>query len=685
LAATVFIEAKDAHARSQPPHAFVSDPDYSHPMLSPSGLYLAVADRIPSSMSDIELNALREKENKTEEEARRLVNALTPNHRILIYDLEANDRPQYINMGGVSVAGIRWASDSRLLITVALPFTTRYYGFSFIQMSQRILSVDISTKEAVVLFDSQRARMQNNLYLSSISSMLPDDPDHILMPAARADDLDLWKVNIISGKAERVEKGGRNTFAWAANEDGRPVFRLDKNRRGTEMYVYTKDAKGKWRRRAETRLRRDNSEPVNFQPLAPDADGKNLYMLARVDGEDRKSVKVFDVLTGEITGEAYANARYDVSSGVSDYITGEYLGATYYDERLTYALEDKTLQKHIKAVSAFFDDKVNVVFENISKRSNVMLVKVSGPRFPGEYYVYNVQRRELRPLFTTHPNLLYEDLSPVEHTTYAARDGTPIPALITHPHGDTTSHAPLIVMPHGGPEARDVYGYDATVQFLANIGFRVLQPNFRGSSGYGKAYAEAGYGEWGGAMQDDVTDGVRWLIGRGLASKGDICIVGSSYGGYAALMGVIKTPDLYACAVSLNGVTDLDDLARHELREADNGSFHETYIKASIGNPYRDGERLRSRSPARLADVVSAPVLIVHGKADSIVPFAQAEKMAEALKAANKPYETLFMENVGHHMTGERERIDYLYRLEVFLNRHLRPERVLPEMTAPSQ
>ena len=222
---------------------------------------------------------------------------------------------------------------------------------------------------------------------------------------------------------------------------------------------------------------------------------------------------------------------------------------------------------------------------------------------------------------------------------------------------------PFVVMPHGGPSARDTLGFDYIAQMLASRGYGVLQPNFRGSKGYGGAFEQAGFQQWGLAMQDDVTDGVKWLIDRKLADPGRICIVGWSYGGYAALMGAVKTPDLYRCAVSIAGVSDL----RRRLDLASESRFADLNVPRVDTDP----AVIDANSPVLHADRIKIPILLVHGRKDFTVSVADSEAMEQALKAAGKPVQTLYFADDDHYLFRERDRIAFLQTLADFLGENL--------------
>ena len=260
-------------------------------------------------------------------------------------------------------------------------------------------------------------------------------------------------------------------------------------------------------------------------------------------------------------------------------------------------------------------------------------------------------------------------LGEFKEISYKARDGTVIPAYLTRPAGKSDTPGPLIVLPHGGPNARDYPQFDWIVQFLASRGYAVLQPQFRGSTGFGDAFREAGYRQWGGLMQDDVTDGVHAMIDQGIADPHRICIVGASYGGYAALAGAAFTPELYACAISINGVSDLSALLQRTIPVFRIYSTSLDQWTARIGKP---GDRsLDRKSPINAVAAISAPVLIIYGTSDGVVPSDQSERMAAALSKAGKPVKLVRLPDEDHWLSRSDTRIQMLSEVEAFLREHL--------------
>jgi dipeptidyl aminopeptidase/acylaminoacyl peptidase len=262
-------------------------------------------------------------------------------------------------------------------------------------------------------------------------------------------------------------------------------------------------------------------------------------------------------------------------------------------------------------------------------------------------------------------------MAAVQPIQYAARDGQTIHGYLTLPPGGPGTNLALIVMPHGGPNLRDFGEYDSQVQFLANRGYAVLQMNFRGSSGYGLKFMRAGFKEWGGKMQDDMTDGVNWAIAQGIADKSRIGVFGASYGGYAALMGLIKTPELFKCAISYAGVIDVDAFAQYVAKIEPFQHDFERIAQERIGDYRADKKHLEEISPAHLQDKIQAPILLAYGARDPKVDVEQARKLASGLSQKHKKFELIIEENEGHGFHRLSSRTNLYNRIERFLNENL--------------
>lgn len=313
---------------------------------------------------------------------------------------------------------------------------------------------------------------------------------------------------------------------------------------------------------------------------------------------------------------------------------------------------------------AFPDDTTTIV--NASRDGQYVIVHVSGDRNPGAYYLYERAQKKMHWLVSDRPWLDEANQLPTQPVAFTARDGMPITGFLTMP-AHVTGHAPMVVSVHGGPfYVRDSWDYDVASQILAQHGYAVLRVNYRGSSGAGRAFIDAGARQWGAAMQDDITDATRWVITQGLADPARICIAGASYGGYAALMGAAREPSLYRCAVGLSGVYDLTRL--YSWGEIPRTEVGLTYLRRMVGE---DTASLAAHSPVNLAASITIPVLLAHGTNDDRVPVRHARRMRDALTRAGRPPAYVEYDYEGHGMASVEHRIDFIARLLNFLDQNI--------------
>jgi len=295
------------------------------------------------------------------------------------------------------------------------------------------------------------------------------------------------------------------------------------------------------------------------------------------------------------------------------------------------------------------------------------LIFSEGAADPGRYFLLNRKTQQMHAVVDPYPSIDPAQLAETKWVNYTARDGLALSGYLTLPKGREAKNLPLILMPHGGPFERDHWEYDAEVQFLANRGYAVFQPQFRGSTGFGKDFVAKGYGEWGKKMQDDLDDGVEWLVRSGTVDSKRVCIVGASYGGYAAMWGAIRNPDRYRCAASLAGVSDLERMMSYDRKSfSATRYFKEWRTKVSGEN----GADLRSVSPITYASRLKIPILIGHGEEDDNVLPAQSRDMVAALTAANAKVESVFYPEGGHGFSSAEDLADWLRRLESFLAKY---------------
>jgi len=644
------------------PAAYIGNPEYRFISLSPDGKYIVAARNLPAEHAPL-ISELNTGDKKTVSFAKAV-----RGDQIVIMTVNEKKIIASFGLPAHAVYGLYWANTDRILAFVSASYDVRLgRGYKVRLPAVRTLSIDWQTRQTTVLFETNKRALRDNLFLSRIVDPLISDDTHILMSAYKGGDIDLWRVNITTGDAKRIDHGNKNTRLWLTNSEGKPVFRLDQNDNASTVRIFTKNSSGKWKKILTTRLN-EKGEAPEFWPIAFGEKPNEMLVLTAAKDEPRKTLKIYDLETGMFKENAAEHPVFDIAGGLTDNNTGRYLGAFYYDDHYKMILKDKTLQKHVDAISKFFEDGTNIYLHSISRNQKQLILEVRSPNIPGDLYTYNIDKTNIKPLFSLRPNLSVKHITNVETIRYTARDGELITGYVTHPKNKWSEYiAPLIIMPHGGPEQRDYRDFDPYAQFLANRGYRVFQPNFRGSAGYGNNFARQGYREWGGKMHDDLMDGIKYLQKKSLASPGHACIIGGSYGGYAALYAAMANPEEFKCAASIAGVTDLIDLinnAKKDSKEAYN-------IRAErIGHPRHDGDNLVAKSPARNIDKFTTPLLFVHGRYDQIVPYKQSIKMMDALDEAKVDYERLTL-NDGHAFEKLGSHVQTLRKLESFLKKHL--------------
>jgi dipeptidyl aminopeptidase/acylaminoacyl peptidase len=564
------------------------------------------------------------------------------------------DPPTVVLIGDYDVQQLEWANDERLLIWVLIhknldgtPTGQRYGDLFFPSPQIRVLSISLDGAESAVLFGGEHGTLSRAADLGSVVDMLVDDSQNVLMQAWDFDKacLLLFKVNIYTGEAAFFERGSQETYGWRT-QNGQPVIRLDSNRRGTVVWVYTRPP-GQTRWTLYRKLRRNELEQISdFSVVGATTEaGVMLVTTQRERGGDR-ILQRFDLQTLQL-GEVMASRNdHDIDDVVMDE-RGALLAASFTEDRKDYIFFDQTLKAHYRGLQSYFKNDVNLGFVDVSLDHNRFVVSASSPTLPGSLWLYDKPSGALTPLGETRP-WLSGRLATTSILKLKSRDGLDLTAYLTTPTGTATGPAPLVVFPHGGPEARDAYGFDQFVQAFAAKGWYVLQVNFRGSSGYGKAFADAGRKRWGVEMQNDIEDALAAAIAKGGVDTRRIAICGASYGGYAALMGAVKTPNTYRAVVSIAGVSDLPEMVAYTRREDGGDSLVYTYVTETIGDPVADKALLEQSSPAFRAKEIIAPVMLIHGVHDNVVPIEQSNRMAKALKAAGNPAKRLDIKWVGH-------------------------------------
>lgn len=561
-----------------------------------------------------------------------------------------------VRIGKCQTHYVLWANNDRLLVSVTRPED----GYAF----RRLMAIGADGLNPAAMFSNQRSMYHQNLNLSLVVDLLPDDPDHILMAAWDHDVIALHRVNVVDGVSESVERGSLSTVTWFVDR-GRAVLRWDSNRRGTVWTLYGR-APGEEDWRKVRKVRRNEFDKLDIELLAMSQTPGVILAAARLEGDDAKVVRPFDLSTMTLGAPLAGRTNRDVEGCLTDE-HGRLVAVSYQEDRLDYDFQDAGFAPHFRGMNKFFGQEDNIRIMEMRAQGKRLLCHVSGPRNPGMYYLYDRDRASFDPLAAARPWLPQTRLAPMKALNLKARDGAPLTAYLTKPHQE--GRRPLVVLPHGGPELRDSLEFDLWVQALAAQGWAVLQVNFRGSGGYGKAFADAGRRRWGDLPQEDIEDAVALVQQDPDIDATRVAIMGGSYGGYAALMGGARRPDLYRAVVSIAGDSDLIELiAFAKSEEGGDSPVYEYWLKTA-GDPATDRARMEAASPARLASRFQAPVLLIHGQDDEIVAPKQSRIMAAALRGAGKRVELIELPGMGHRGWSEQQSEKVLTPALAFLHR----------------
>lgn len=470
------------------------------------------------------------------------------------------------------------------------------------------------------------------------------------------------EVNIATGKMRNIVAPHADIMSWRADSSGQVRMGLGYNdAKRMWKLLYRPDPRSVFRvvDRASRRRNEKMVVPLLFT-VDPDK------AIASDDHEGADALYEFDLKTLQLGQKIFSVPGFDLGSLVANEsetgLTGVYYTA---DAPVAHWFDPTLAQIQADIDKAVGSRRARIV--STSRDNKRMIVHVGNADQPGAYYYYNIDYGTMKLLADVSNSFgSGTRLSPVRTVRYKARDGLEIAAVLTVPAGKGAKALPLILMPHGGPFARDSEQWDWQAQFLANRGYAVLQPNYRGSSGYGTAFAEKGEGQWGLAMQDDLNDAVDWAVNEGIADGKRVCIMGGSYGGYAAMRAAQRDGGRYRCAISYAGVSDLGAMTRYDGRFLNSGT-RKDWLKEQAPD-------FAAVSPINFAAQFSTPILLMHGKKDRRVQVSQSRDMADKLKDAGKVpgRDYIYVEQplADHHFSRQADRLDFLQRVEAFLKEH---------------
>lgn len=471
---------------------------------------------------------------------------------------------------------------------------------------------------------------------------------------------DVFRINIQTGASKRIAKNNGRITSWLTDNAGK--LRVGIETDGVNTKILYRDREDQAFKVLKSFNFKDTFDPALFTP-----DNKRIYAISNL-GRDKAAAVEYDPATDKEIRVLYENPEYDTTA-IAYSRQRKLVAAMVITWKGEYIYFDPKRKEIAEKVRAKLKNDSEIRFVSHDLAEKLFIIRTFSDRSPGVYYLYDVDKGNLIELANLGNHLPEDELAQVKPITYKSRDGLTIHGYLTLPKGRAAKKLPVVVNPHGGPWARNFWTYNSETQFLANRGYAVLQINFRGSTGYGRKFWEASFKQWGRTMQDDITDGVKWLIDQGIADPKRICIYGGSYGGYATLAGLAFTPDLYACGVDYVGVSNIFTLLQtippywEPVRE----QFYEM-----IGHPEKDKELLKAVSPVFHADKIKAPLFIAQGAKDPRVKKSESDQMVEALKKRGIDVPYLVKENEGHGFYNEENRFEFYERMEEFLAKYLK-------------
>ena len=542
------------------------------------------------------------------------------------------------------IAGYFWKGNNRII----------YVQDSKADENFRLFAVDKDGKNQKDLTPFEKVR-------AGIVDDLVDNPDEMLIQMNKENPqvFDVYRINVNTGEMKTVAQNPGNITGWQTDHDGK--LRIATTTDGVNTSVLYRDSEEQ-----EFKPLITTTFKETFAPLFFTFDNKNLYVSSNI-GRDKSAIVEYNIANKSEIKTLYENPEYDVN-GLSYSRKRKVIEfANYIGWKQEYHFFDKEAQEIYNDLTSKLTGK-QLAVTGINKNEDKLLVRTYSDKSLGAYYFYDVKTKELKKLTDVSPWLNEDYMADQKPISYKSRDGLTINGYLTLPKDVDPKNLPVVVNPHGGPWYRDAWGFNPEVQFLANRGYAVLQMNFRGSTGYGREFWEKSFKQWGKTMQDDISDGVKWLIDQGIADPKRVAIYGGSYGGYATLAGLTFTPELYACGVDYVGVSNLFTFQNSIPPYWE--PFKEMLYEM-VGHPKKDSLLLRDASPVFHVDNIKAPLLIAQGLNDPRVNKAESDQMVEALKKKGIDVPYMVKDNEGHGFRNEENRFDFYGAMEQFFFKHL--------------
>lgn len=597
------------------------------------------------------------------------------NAKVVLIDIESG-QTRDISLGDkTKPRSVSWAGDNYLLISVSF-----FYDADDTQKNSnyryeiyRTVSYSLANGKTALLMPSEELHMNVSLGVAYVNQ---DNPREIIMTAMRGRDgfyasdqqkleLNLFKTSLNTGRGPSIARGAESTADFVLDKNGSPAIRIDIEAAKRKVTTYRLDGRS-WNKFQEYT---DTLElPYTIEGFL---DSDTLLIIeSNEEGVNRP--KKLNIRTGASLPMFETETR-SIDSVIMDPYNHEPIGLVYDNFTPQVKWLSPQMQQYQDMLGRAFPNKY-VYIKDWDKDKKNLIIGVEAGDSLYSHFLFNPEKRSAE-LLSLHPEA-FETFKFASKTIekMAASDGAEISVLVTRPNNSQNKKLPAIILPHGGPQASDTPGFDYESQFLASRGYVVIQPQFRGSSGFGYDFERAGYGEWSGKMQSDVDETVKWASDKGWIDKDRVCIVGSSYGGYSALVGVSQTPDLYKCAVSYGGVFDLAEMQERAEERGGSRSYSLAYWKEHMGLNRFDKAKIRAISPMYQVQNIKVPVLLMHGIEDTVVPIKQSRDMATAMRRAGKNVQFIEFEKEDHWLSRAETRERHLVEIEKFLAPILRPE-----------
>ena len=563
---------------------------------------------------------------------------------VFVRDVETGEETRITSATERDIAGYTWVSDDRIV----------YAQDQGGDENHRLYAVDRTGEDRRDLTPYDGVKC-------SIVDDLEEQDDTILFQMNKRDPqvFDVFRLDTRSGDMELIAENPGNISQWITDHDGRLRIAVTTDGVNSSL-LYRETEAADWRPVATYNFK-EGAHPLYF------AFGReSIYVTSNV-GRDKAAIFEYDPATGEHGALIYEHEDVDVSGLLCSKRRKKITGVAFETDRPGYHFFDETRAD----IQRFLDERLPGRINRLASHSrdeSMFIVHSGSDKTRGGYHLLDAAKMELTPLFELSPWLPEEQMATMQPIVYQSRDGLTIHGYLTLPNDKGDAPSPMVVHPHGGPWARDSFGFNPEIQFLASRGYAVLQMNFRGSTGYGREFMEASFGQWGLAMQDDVTDGVQWAIDQGYADPKRIAIYGGSYGGYATLAGLTKTPELYACGIDYVGVSNLFTFMESIP------PYWKPYLEMMhemVGHPEQDEERFRATSPCFHADKITAPLFVAQGANDPRVVKAESDQIVAALRERGVDVDYLVKDNEGHGFSNEENQFEFYRAMEAFLARHV--------------